>query len=133
VRIGSPEADNDDKRLEDRTQQPQNTIRNLRDFRRLRLPGNREIASGSELAQRFNLSGSVSYHFVSPSGLFGHEDTKTPSFVYFYFLRVPALVAHNFYFHHVVENIRQQVLLSANRPELPKQKPNKNTAIVSFS
>jgi hypothetical protein len=36
-------------------------------------------------------------------------------------------------FQHVSKNVRQQMLLSAKRPKLPKQKPNKNGPIFTFS
>jgi len=74
---GSPEAENEDKHLESRTQQPEKTIRHLEDFRWIRLPRNREIASRSELAQRLDLSVSLR-HYPDSISCFHHVLSEHP-------------------------------------------------------
>jgi hypothetical protein len=72
-------------------------------LRQLRLPDGDEIAAGSELAERLDLSIGLGLHFHF----------------------IPD-------FNHISKIIHQQWSLSAKHPKSPKQKPNKNPRLPEF-
>ena len=81
-----------------------------------RLPGCNEIAAGPELAERLSLIFSVWYHISFPDYVAGI---------------LPAIRGRDA--HDTILKIRFVVnVLSAERADLPKQKPNKNKPLRNF-